>query len=53
MPAGVTWPTYLKFFTAAMLSMLAGAQTVHLFYRPLDDIEKYIEEEKERMSRKT
>uniref|UniRef100_A0A670YM02 Uncharacterized protein n=1 Tax=Pseudonaja textilis TaxID=8673 RepID=A0A670YM02_PSETE len=34
MPAGVSWPKYLKILTAAFLSMLAGAQTVHKFYRP-------------------
>lgn len=45
MPAGVSWPRYLLFFSAAMLSMLAGAQTVHVYYRPLDDLNKYIEAE--------
>ncbi|XP_034258686.1 ubiquinol-cytochrome-c reductase complex assembly factor 6 [Pantherophis guttatus] len=34
MPAGVSWPKYLKILTAAFLSMLAGAQTVHKFYKP-------------------
>ncbi|XP_070610939.1 ubiquinol-cytochrome c reductase complex assembly factor 6 [Erythrolamprus reginae] len=34
MPAGVTWPKYLKIVTATLLSMLAGAQTVHKFYKP-------------------
>ena len=33
MPAGVSWPTYLKFFVAAGLSMFAGSHTVHTFYR--------------------
>lgn len=46
MPAGVSWPTYLKFFTAAMLSMFAGAQLVHIYYRPLDDLDQYLEREK-------
>lgn len=36
MPAGLSWPKYIKFVVAASLSMFAGAQTVHLFYRPLD-----------------
>lgn len=52
MPAGVSWPTYLKFFTAAMLSMMAGAQTVHLIYRPLDDLEEYVEEERVKVLKK-
>ena len=42
MPAGVSWPTYLKFAVAAGLSMVAGAQTVHAVYRPLDDLETVI-----------
>ena len=37
MPAGVSWPTYLKFFIAAGLSMFAGSHTVHTFYRYLVD----------------
>ena len=42
MPAGVSWPTYLKFSLAATLSMIAGAQTVHHIYRPLEDLEEFI-----------
>ncbi|XP_063164209.1 ubiquinol-cytochrome-c reductase complex assembly factor 6 isoform X2 [Candoia aspera] len=34
MPAGVSWPKYLKIFTATLLTMLAGAQTVHRYYKP-------------------
>ncbi|KAM3925453.1 ubiquinol-cytochrome c reductase complex assembly factor 6 [Leptodactylus fuscus] len=34
MPAGVTWPQYLKMLSATMLSMLAGAEVVHRYYRP-------------------
>jgi len=47
MPAGVSWPTYIKFVSAAALSMVAGAQTVHAFYRPLEDLEDWIEKFKE------
>ena len=36
MPAGVSWNQYLRFVTASLLTMFAGAQTVHIFYRPLD-----------------
>jgi len=43
MPAGVSWPTYLKFFVAAGLSMFAGSHTVHTFYRPLDDMEVWFQ----------
>jgi Domain of unknown function (DUF4516) len=45
MPAGVSWPTYLKFFAAAFVSMALGAQVVHQYYKPLDDLEKFVENE--------
>ncbi|KAM8974376.1 ubiquinol-cytochrome c reductase complex assembly factor 6 [Pelodytes ibericus] len=34
MPAGVSWPRYLKVIGACMLSMFAGAELVHRYYRP-------------------
>ncbi|XP_028814093.1 ubiquinol-cytochrome-c reductase complex assembly factor 6 [Denticeps clupeoides] len=34
MPAGVSWPTYLRMFTASIAAMFAGAQAVHMYYRP-------------------
>uniref|UniRef100_A0A8C2ERP2 Chromosome 12 open reading frame 73 n=1 Tax=Cyprinus carpio TaxID=7962 RepID=A0A8C2ERP2_CYPCA len=34
MPAGVSWPRYLRMFAASVLSMFAGAQVVHQYYRP-------------------
>lgn len=46
MPAGVSWPQYLRFSAAAFLSMMAGSQTVHHYYNPLKDIDAYIEREK-------
>jgi len=52
MPAGVTWSVYLKFATAAALSMFAGSQFVHSFYRPLQDLDSMVEKEKQRL-RKT
>ncbi|XP_026481217.1 uncharacterized protein C12orf73 homolog [Ctenocephalides felis] len=48
MPAGVSWGQYLKFMSAALLTMFAGSQLVHMYYRPLDDLDKYIEEEFQR-----
>jgi len=44
MPAGVSWQTYLKFSVAAAFSMIAGAQTVHAVYKPLEDLETFIED---------
>ncbi|KAG5273795.1 hypothetical protein AALO_G00155620 [Alosa alosa] len=34
MPAGVSWPRYLRMLGASILSMFAGAQAVHQYYRP-------------------
>ncbi|XP_036617231.1 protein BRAWNIN [Trichosurus vulpecula] len=34
MPAGVSWPSYLKMVVASMGAMLAGAEVVHRYYRP-------------------
>lgn len=34
MPAGVSWPRYLKMLSASLLSMFAGAEVVHRYYRP-------------------
>lgn len=48
MPAGVSWPKYISFFVAAMASMAAGAQTVHVYYKPLVDLEVYVEKEIEK-----
>jgi Domain of unknown function (DUF4516) len=45
MPAGVSWPTYLKFFAAAFVSMALGAQVVHQYYKPLNDLEMFVENE--------
>ncbi|XP_067012220.1 ubiquinol-cytochrome c reductase complex assembly factor 6 [Anabrus simplex] len=49
MPAGVTWPTYLKFAASAMISMFAGAQVVHVYYKPLDDMNVLVEKELDRL----
>nr|CAD7425801.1 unnamed protein product [Timema monikensis] len=37
MPVGVPWPTYLTFFSAALLSMMAGAQRLGLILMCLAD----------------
>jgi len=51
MPAGVSWPQYLKFFAAAMMSMLLGAQAVHVYYRPLDDLSELVQQEVEKLNK--
>ncbi|XP_037016340.1 protein BRAWNIN [Artibeus jamaicensis] len=34
MPAGVPWTSYAKMMAASLLSMFAGAEVVHRYYRP-------------------
>lgn len=45
MPAGVSWGQYLKFMSCALLSMMAGSQLVHMYYKPLQDLDSYIDQE--------
>lgn len=51
MPAGVGWGQYLKFFAAAMASMMAGSQLVHMYYKPLKDLDVYIEREMQQLEK--
>ncbi|XP_029009841.1 ubiquinol-cytochrome-c reductase complex assembly factor 6 [Betta splendens] len=34
MPAGVSWPRYLRMLGSSLLAMFAGAQVVHQYYLP-------------------
>lgn len=45
LPAGVTLGQYIRFSTAAFLSMLIGSEIVHEYFRPLNDIDNFISEE--------
>jgi len=49
MPAGVPWGEYLRFFVASFASMAAGAQLVHVYYRPLEDMDEMVIEYKQRL----
>jgi hypothetical protein len=51
MPAGVSWPKYIKFFVASMVSMMLGAQAVHLCYKPLDGLNGLVQKEVERLKK--
>jgi len=53
MPAGVGWFQYSKFLAAAMASMLAGSQFVHIMYRPLDDMETLVNIEMKKLQVET
>ena len=46
MPAGVSWGRYLRFTAAAFASMMAGSQFVHMYYRPLEDLDDLVTAEK-------
>lgn len=46
MPAGVSWSEYIKFFVSAMVSMAAGSQLVHMYYKPLKDLPDFVKKEK-------
>lgn len=45
MPAGVSIKEYVKFMAAALFSMFAGSQLVHTYYKPLRDLNYYIDKE--------
>lgn len=47
MPAGVSWGQYTKFTVAAFLAMCAGSHSVYLYYKPLKDLNVYVEKELE------
>lgn len=36
---------YIRFVCAAMFSMFLGSQCVHNYYKPLQDLDKFVEEE--------
>lgn len=48
MPAGVSWSRYLTYATCSLLSMFAGSEVVHRYYRPLQDLNEYVEKEKQK-----
>lgn len=41
--------TYVKFSIMGVLSMMFGSQIVHNIYKPLDDLEDYVEKEIEKL----
>ncbi|XP_076242322.1 ubiquinol-cytochrome c reductase complex assembly factor 6 sloth 2 [Calliopsis andreniformis] len=43
MPYGVSWPRFIAFIIAATAISMVGSQTVHVIYKPLDDLEERIE----------
>lgn len=41
--------SYVKFVLMAMASMMFGSQFIHNIYKPLDDLEEYVEKEMEKL----
>lgn len=49
LPPGVSLGQYLRFTSAALFSMFLGSHVVHTYYKPLKDLDKYIEVELEQL----
>ncbi|KAH9508211.1 hypothetical protein Btru_055033 [Bulinus truncatus] len=45
MPAGTSWSRYLTAGLTSLLFMFAGAQSVHMIYKPLEDLDSRIQHE--------
>lgn len=50
LPSNVTIGQYLRFSASALASMFLGSQVVHNFYKPLNDLDKFIDEELQKLS---
>jgi len=49
MSGNISIAAYVKFSIMAMASMMFGSQLVHNQYKPLDDLEDYVEKEIEKL----
>lgn len=49
MSGNITIAAYVKFSLMAITSMMFGSQLVHNQYKPLDDLEDYVEKEIEKL----
>ncbi|XP_025203637.1 uncharacterized protein LOC112600584 [Melanaphis sacchari] len=50
MSGNISIATYVKFSLMALTSMMFGSQLVHNRYKPLDDLEDYVEKEMEKLN---
>lgn len=41
----ISWKTYVGVLVISVISMMSGSQLVHQYYKPLDDLEEYVERE--------
>jgi len=49
MAGNISIASYVKFSLMAITSMMLGSQLVHNQYKPLDDLEDYVEKEMEKL----
>jgi len=49
MSGNISIAAYVKFSLMAIASMMFGSQLVHNQYKPLDDLEDYVEKEMEKL----
>lgn len=49
MSGSLTIASYVKFSLMALTSMMFGSQLVHNKYKPLDDLDDYVEKEIEKL----
>lgn len=49
LPPGVTVGQYVRFTCTALFTMFLGSQVIHNYYKPLKDLEKYLEIEIENL----
>lgn len=48
MPAGLSMGRYLLVVGSALITMLAGSQSVQKYYQPLSDLDEYVAREEQR-----
>lgn len=49
MSGNISLASYVKFSIMALTSMMFGSQFVHNIYKPLDDLDDYVEKEMEKL----
>lgn len=49
MSGSVPFRIYVKYSLMTLVSMMLGSQIVHNYYRPLDDLEDYVDKEIENL----
>jgi len=53
MPIGMTWPKYLRLIGSSVFFMFLGSQFVHNIYKPLDNLDEFIDKYKDDYEKQT